>query len=70
MDSLLKKLFSLFPGLGLVLVIAIPAQAQYESYYQEGEFGFQLGAAHYFGDLNTQTGLRRPQPASTEKTPE
>ncbi len=63
MDSLLKKLFSLFPGLGLALVIAIPAQAQYESYYQEGEFGFQLGAAHYFGDLNTQTGLRRPQPA-------
>jgi hypothetical protein len=36
------------------------ARAQYESYEHVGEFGFHLGAAHYFGDLNTQTGLQQP----------
>ncbi len=28
-----------------------------------GEFGFSLGAAHYFGDLNNRAGLNRPKPA-------
>lgn len=37
--------------------------AQYESIVQEGEFGFSLGAAHYFGDLNTKAHLNRPKPA-------
>lgn len=27
-----------------------------------GEFGITAGAAHYFGDLNTRTGLKRPKP--------
>ena len=30
-----------------------------------GEFGIGLGAAHYFGDLNTVTNLNRPKPAAT-----
>ncbi|MBX3239975.1 MAG: outer membrane beta-barrel protein [Chitinophagaceae bacterium] len=30
---------------------------------QEGEFGVTLGAAHYFGDLNTRAALNRPKPA-------
>jgi len=63
MNFVLRKLFSLLPGTWLLLAACLPAQAQYESFYQEGEFGVQLGAAHYFGDLNTQTGLKRPQPA-------
>lgn len=35
--------------------------AQMESRVQEGEFGLTLGAAHYFGDLNTRAGLNRPK---------
>ncbi|HMP87038.1 MAG TPA: DUF6089 family protein, partial [Lacibacter sp.] len=44
----------------ILLLSAAPTRAQYEGFVQEGEFGLQLGAAHYFGDLNTQTGLRQP----------
>ncbi|MEP6675672.1 MAG: DUF6089 family protein, partial [Ferruginibacter sp.] len=35
---------------------------QYE-YVQQGEFGVTVGAAHYFGDLNTRAALNRPKPA-------
>ncbi|MFO0415340.1 MAG: DUF6089 family protein [Bacteroidota bacterium] len=38
------------------------ASAQYGTSL-EGEFGFQAGTAHYFGDLNTRSRLKRPQPA-------
>jgi hypothetical protein len=31
---------------------------------QEGEFGFGVGAAHYFGDLNTKAKLNRPKIAA------
>lgn len=31
---------------------------------QEGEFGFGVGAAHYFGDLNTRAKLNRPKIAA------
>ena len=34
--------------------------AQYE-YIQQGEFGFTLGAAHYFGDLNHTAKINRPK---------
>ena len=30
---------------------------------QLGEFGFTVGAAHYFGDLNTRGKINRPKPA-------
>lgn len=46
--------FALLTGLGTV-------QAQSEAIVQEGEFGVTLGAAHYFGDLNTRAGLNRPK---------
>lgn len=40
------------------------AHAQYtQSYVQEGEFGLAVGAAHYFGDLNTRAKVNRPKPA-------
>ena len=32
---------------------------------QEGEFGIGLGAAHYFGDLNTRAQLNRPKIAAS-----
>src|SRR5947208_8943074 len=37
------------------------ASAQYESTVQEGEFGLSAGAAHYFGDLNTNARVNRPK---------
>lgn len=38
--------------------------AQYEGFKHEGEFGVMLGAAHYFGDLNTRAQLNRPKVAA------
>jgi hypothetical protein len=34
------------------------------SVVQEGEFGLGIGAAHYFGDLNTRGKINRPKPAA------
>ena len=48
-----------------ITILGLAAQtvnAQYE-YAQEGEFGITLGAAHYFGDLNTRAAINRPKPA-------
>ncbi|MBX9782211.1 MAG: outer membrane beta-barrel protein [Chitinophagaceae bacterium] len=42
-------------------VFSAPAVAQYEGFKHEGEFGIQLGAAHYFGDLNPTARLNRPK---------
>lgn len=36
-------------------------QAQYEAMVLQGEFGASLGAAHYFGDLNTSGKINRPK---------
>lgn len=36
------------------------ANAQYSD-VQEGQFGFTLGAAHYFGDLNNRAAFNRPK---------
>ncbi len=36
------------------------AHAQYSD-VQEGQFGFTLGAAHYFGDLNNRAAINRPK---------
>lgn len=50
-----------------ILIIGVSLQtahAQKESIVQEGEFGLSLGAAHYFGDLNTHAGLNRPKLAA------
>lgn len=40
------------------------AKAQMEAIVQEGEFGVSVGAAHYFGDLNTRAALNRPKLAA------
>ena len=39
------------------------ARAQMEAITYDGEFGITVGAAHYFGDLNTRASLNRPKPA-------
>jgi hypothetical protein len=48
-----------------IFVICLPLSlfAQ-NSVVQEGEFGFGLGAGHYFGDLNTRAHLNRPKLAA------
>lgn len=38
------------------------ALGQWESIKQEGELGIAVGAAHYFGDLNTRGHINRPKP--------
>ena len=45
------------------VVLANISLAQRFDYVQQGEFGFTVGAAHYFGDLNTRAALNRPKPA-------
>ena len=55
-----KLIFSIF--LLLLIVTVTPVHAQWESVRQEGEIGFSIGAAHYFGDLNTKGRLNRPKP--------
>lgn len=42
---------------------ALTSQAQ-QPIIQEGEFGLGIGAAHYFGDLNTRARLNRPKIAA------
>lgn len=41
--------------------ICTATRAQMQSYVQEGEVGIAVGAAHYFGDLNTRAALNRPK---------
>jgi hypothetical protein len=48
----------------LIFCLPIALFAQ-NSYRQEGEFGVGIGAAHYFGDLNTRAHINRPKPAAT-----
>jgi Domain of unknown function (DUF6089) len=42
--------------------IGAKAQMNWETVHT-GEFGFTLGGAHYFGDLNTRASFNRPKPA-------
>ncbi len=53
---------SLIVIIAIVFSLSVQAQADYE-YVQKGEFGISLGAAHYFGDLNTRARMNRPKPA-------
>jgi hypothetical protein len=50
----------------IALAFVIPGISMGQnSVVQEGEFGIGIGAAHYFGDLNTRAKLNRPKPAAT-----
>jgi len=57
------KKFVLACWLIIGLVGINQCMAQYESTVMEGEIGFSIGAAHYFGDLNTNASLKRPKTA-------
>jgi hypothetical protein len=48
-----------------VMVLSLPLVVfGQNSIVQEGEFGIGVGAAHYFGDLNTRARLNRPKLAA------
>lgn len=48
----------------VLFVSAFSATAQIvDGEKQEGEIGVTVGAAHYFGDLNTNASINRPKPA-------
>ncbi|HEY9364927.1 MAG TPA: DUF6089 family protein [Chitinophagaceae bacterium] len=50
----------------LIVALLLPVMSfAQNSIVQEGEFGLGLGAAHYFGDLNTRAKLNRPKVAAT-----
>ena len=57
-----KFLLAVTTVLSSILSFQLHAQ---ESIKQEGEFGIGLGAAHYFGDLNTRARLNRPKIAAS-----
>jgi hypothetical protein len=44
----------------LTLFSTTKSHAQFSD-VQEGQFGFTLGAAHYFGDLNNRASINRPK---------
>lgn len=54
----MRKLFT-----AVIIVFPMLLWAQ-SPIVQEGEFGIGIGAAHYFGDLNTRAHLNRPKPAA------
>lgn len=51
--------------IGSVLSLLPGSSGAQNSIVQEGEFGVGLGAAHYFGDLNTRAKFNRPKMAAT-----
>ena len=57
----MKRLTAVFLVIIFFFTTSIHAQ---EPVVQEGEFGIGIGAAHYFGDLNTRARLNRPKIAA------
>ncbi len=60
----MKNFFAAIAFAAVAVFSGQPGFSQ-ESIRQEGEFGFGLGAGHYFGDLNTRARLNRPKMAAT-----
>lgn len=58
-----RRIFSYICPLVLSLFLGQNTHAQ--MYFQSTEYGFAAGASHYFGDLNTERGLKEPKPAFT-----
>jgi hypothetical protein len=58
-------MFRTFLLLTVLSLSSLFTSAQREAVVQEGEFGVGIGAAHYFGDLNTRAHINRPKFAAT-----
>ncbi len=51
---------TLTAAFAFIFFVSLPtAKAQYD--VQEGQYGFTVGAAHYFGDLNNRAAFNRPK---------
>ena len=51
---------TLTAAFAFIFFVSLPtANAQYD--VQEGQYGFTVGAAHYFGDLNNRAAFNRPK---------
>ena len=61
----MKKKFLVIVVFFYVAVFSGPQLHAQNSVVQEGEFGFGVGAGHYFGDLNTKARLNRAKFAAT-----
>ncbi|NOT52140.1 MAG: outer membrane beta-barrel protein [Chitinophagaceae bacterium] len=57
-----KKIFA---AVSLITIIGTSQLNAQNAVVQEGEFGFGVGAGHYFGDLNTKARLNRAKLAAT-----
>ena len=60
---MMKKIAAV--ALVFTIFSAIPRVSAQDAIVQEGEFGVGVGAAHYFGDLNTSAHFNRPKMAAT-----
>jgi len=60
----MKKIFVVVV-IGLSIGLLPGRLVAQDAIVQEGEFGIGLGAAHYFGDLNTRAKVNRPKMAAT-----
>jgi len=58
----MNKLFGLLL-FGACFFYDAAAQGRFNPNILQGEFGISLGAAHYFGDINTRSSLNRAQPS-------
>ncbi len=59
----MKRLFSL--AIFIIICTTVDAQTpKFSTTVLNGEFGIAAGAAHYFGDLNTQSWMNNPKPAA------
>lgn len=61
---MVKKFFAL-ALIGVSMTVLPRSASAQDAIVQEGEFGIGLGAAHYFGDLNTNAALNRPKQAAS-----
>ncbi|HEX7905774.1 MAG TPA: DUF6089 family protein [Chitinophagaceae bacterium] len=61
----MKKLLAILIVSISCAVLITPALQAQNSIRQEGEFGIGLGAAHYFGDLNTRAKVNRAKMAGS-----
>jgi Domain of unknown function (DUF6089) len=59
-----KKIIAIAAFIGVALFNGNSLNGQ-NAVVQEGEFGFGIGAGHYFGDLNTRARLNRAKIAGT-----
>ena len=59
----MKMKFIIILFISSMAMNAVAQRGERYEYVQKGEFGITVGAAHYFGDINTRAAINRPKPA-------